>query len=292
MKCTDVKELLSAYHDGEFTPDLQKAVSEHLAGCSNCAAALLSFRQLSELSEQLAHPEPPEQWAAIEARLGAVSSTRRIAKLWSETLSRIAPLGTGLRRFAPSSPLAVAATVLLVVGAGVGTYYTWLSAGHPNDQLAATFDAFLAQFDENPQAAQQVLLANYDGQKADFPTATRLVGYEPATERRLPPDYVVEAVYVLDMPCCKCTQTICRREDNERLVIFEHDIDQPMWFGSRPAIEARCCGKPTRIVEMDSGLLAATWPSNKRHLTVIGAHDVEEVARIVAHFERTGENLP
>ena len=291
MNCTEVKDLLSAFHDGELTPDLQKAVGEHLAGCHDCAAALASFRQLSDLSGQLAHPEAPEQWAAIESRLGATSSTRRTVKLRRETLSRVARLGTGVRRFAPSSPLAVAATVLLVVGAGVGTYHAWFSAGNPNDQLVATFDAFLSQFDQNPQAAQQILLANYDGERVDFPTATRLDGYEPATERRLPPDYVVEAVYVLDMPCCKCTQTICRREDNERLVIFEHDVDQPMWFGGRPAIEARCCGKPTRIVEVDSGLLAATWPSNKRHITVIGARDVEEVTRIVSHFELTGESM-
>ena len=291
MNCTEVKELLSAYHDGELVSDVHDAVALHLEGCPDCAAALASFRQLSELSGQFAHPEPPDQWAAIEVRLATATVTQRIANTWTKTFSRIAPLGDGLRRFVPSSPLAVAATVLLVVGAGVGSYYAWFSAASRNQQLAATFDAYLGQFEENPQAAQQVLLASYDGQKVDFPTATRLVGYEPAAEHRLPADYVVEAVYVLDMPCCKCTQTICRRKGNGQIAIFEHNTDEPVWFADRPAIEARCCGKPTRIVELDSGLLAATWPSNKRHLTVIGARDVEEVAQMVAHFERTGEYL-
>ncbi len=292
MNCIEFKELLSAYHDGELSSDVHSAVGEHLKDCPECVAMLAGFRQLSDLSGQLAQPEPPDQWAAIEQQLAAALIAPRTREKRARVVSAYLPLSAMLERFVPRVSLAVAATVLIAAGLGVGAYYGWFSmARHHDEQLAANFDAFLTQFEQDPQAAQQVLLANYNGQQVDLCTAATLVGHQPAIAPGLPPGYIVDAVYVLDMPCCKCTQVICRCEGNGRLAIFEHDVDQPVWFRGRPAIDARCCGKPTRIVEMDGGLLAATWPSNKRYLTVIGAHDVEEVARIVAHFERTGENL-
>ena len=67
------------------------------------------------------------------------------------------------------------------------------------------------------------------------------------------------------------------------LCVFEHDDDQPLWFGDRPTSSKVFFGKPTRLVQVD-GCLAATWQQERRHITVIGAKDVEEVTRLVAHF--------
>ena len=69
------------------------------------------------------------------------------------------------------------------------------------------------------------------------------------------------------------------------LCVFEHDSDQPVWFGDRPTSSKMFSGKPTRLVQVD-GCLAATWQQERRHITVIGAKDVDEVTRLVAHFER------
>jgi hypothetical protein len=38
-------------------------------------------------------------------------------------------------------------------------------------------------------------------------------------------------------------------------------------------------------VQVD-GCLAATWQQQRRHITVIGAKDIEEVDRLVAHFDQ------
>lgn len=290
MNCTEVKELLSAYHDGELMPDVHDAVALHLDGCPDCTAMLRSFQQLSDLSGRLTHPEAPDQWAAIEEQLVAAPATPQAAK---ERVLPISPNGrpdAGRRRFLSPSLLAVAATV--VITAGLGVYFRWPSSmDRQEEHLAATFDAFLNQFEGNLQAAEQILLASYEGEEMDLPTAAKTLGYQPAVARGLPTGYSIDSMYVLNMPCCKCPQAICRRKDGGQIAVFEHQTDQPAWFGERPAIEARCCGKPARIVKVDDNLLAATWRSGNRYMTVIGARDVEEVTQLVSYFEDHGKNL-
>jgi hypothetical protein len=87
------------------------------------------------------------------------------------------------------------------------------------------------------------------------------------------------------MPCCRCFEACYHRKDGGMLCVFEHENDQPVWFGNRPMSSKVCSGKPTRLVQVDH-CLAATWQQQQRHITVIGAKDVEEVARLVAHFEQ------
>ena len=292
MNCAEVRTQLSAYHDGELAPDVHIAIAEHLKGCSECSALLAGFRQLSDLSDQLTHRTPPDQWAVIEKELDAksVRSQTAIADVVPFSRKGIQPLRPTRSSF--RSWRALAAAVLLAVGLVGSAHFSglWKGGGH-DDHLAVNFDAFLNQFTQNPQAAQQILLANYSGRKVDMSTAASVVGFQPAIARGLPPGYSIDAVYVLEMPCCKCPQSICRRDVGGSIAVFEHDVDQPVWFGDRPSIQTHCSGRPTRIVEVDRDLLAATWPSNNRHLTVIGARDVEEVALIVAHFDRTDREL-
>jgi hypothetical protein len=287
--CTEVKELLSAYHDGELTPDMHDAVALHLECCPICAAMLRSFQQLSDLSGQLTQQEAPNQWTAIEEQLATVSAPSQRKREWLFPSSPYRQADAERRRFPSRKLLAIAAMVLVALG--LIAYLRWpLNADRHDRHLAATFNDFLNQFDDNPQVAQQVLLASYEGDAVDLPTAAKTLGYQPAVARGLPPGYTIDSVYVLNMPCCKCPQTICRREGGGQIAVFEHEVDQPAWFGDRPAVEARCCGKPTRIVEVNN-LLAATWRSNDRYMTVIGAQDVEELAKIVSHFEGHEQTL-
>jgi anti-sigma factor RsiW len=291
MDCLEAQELLSAYLDRELAPAARDAVADHLKGCSKCAATLASFQQLSELSGHLAHPAAPDQWTAIEEQLPTGPIAGPIGKKWTRTFSRDGLQAARPRPFRSRSSRAVAAAMLIVVaGLAIAAYRSWTSRADQHDALlAANFDAFLSRFEQTPEAAEQVLLTSYEGQEVDVPAAMRLVGYRPAITRELPPGYSVEAVYVLDMPCCKCPQAICRRQGGGRIAVFEHDVDQPAWFGDRPAINVQCSGKLTRIVEVDNDLLAATWKSDKRLLTVVGARDIEEVTQLVAHFEGRGE---
>jgi hypothetical protein len=79
-------------------------------------------------------------------------------------------------------------------------------------------------------------------------------------------------------------QAIYRRADGQTIAVFEHVDDQPVWFGERPSIQARCNGMPTSLVQVDD-CLAASWRQDGRYLTVVGANDVEQVAQLVAFLD-------
>ena len=99
----------------------------------------------------------------------------------------------------------------------------------------------------------------------------------------LPPGYTLDKVYLLKMPCCTCTQVVCRKEDGQSISIFEHDADQPVWFGRRPTVECRCHDMPTSVVQVGDRL-AATWKNGQRYVTIIGANDLKEVTDFVAYL--------
>jgi hypothetical protein len=278
VNCSEAQEILSAYHDGQLPPEEAARVAAHVAHCSRCAEELASFKQLSDLSRRLTDPHVPmDLWNGLQSRLAATTRSRSV-------VGRILPARV------PGGLMALAATIVVAVGMGIIAYQQWVPEPEP-EHLAMNFVQYLENFDQRPDEAQQILLTNYNGRPTTITDATNVLGYEPLAANRLPPGYDVQSVYLLDMPCCTCAQVMCTNEDGRSIAIFEHDIDLPVWFGDRPSIQAHCSGRPTRIVEVDDDLLAATWPSSNRHLTVIGARDVEEVAQMVAHLDRSEVEL-
>jgi hypothetical protein len=166
--------------------------------------------------------------------------------------------------------------------ATIGVLVAWL-AWPRHDHLAADFDEFLHLLGQDVGAAQTVLLANYGGRPTTIADATEVLKYTPVVARGVPGDFTLDAAYLLKMPCCTCMEAVYVRQDGSCLCVFEHDQEQPIWFGRRPAISVQCHGRPTRLVQVD-GTLAATWPVGKRHVTIIGAVSVEEVSELVETF--------
>ena len=123
------------------------------------------------------------------------------------------------------------------------------------------------------------------GVPVEVQDAIRELKYRLVVADGLPIEYEPHAAYLLNMPCCRCLEACYRRKDGGMVCVFEHDIDQAAWFGERPFSSKSCSEKLTRLVQVD-GCLAAIWQHQRRHITVIGAKDVEEVARLVAHFEQ------
>ncbi len=274
MDCSQLKELLSAYYDDELLSDKRTAVAEHLAGCHDCAGELQEFGLLSAMTEGLAQPEPPahlwEQIAQqmdVEARDVSPRTTRPGWRGWT-------------RRPAVRVGLAAAAAILIVVG-WFG-YDAWVDRGHQD--FEAVFGQYLEQLRHDPTGAQQILLARYEGQAVDAGQAVTAAGYRPVVADGMPAGYSVEATYVMKMPCCTCVQCFCKRSDGSIIAVFEHDDEDPGWFGGRPVRQAVCGGKPCRIVDLDQRL-AATWRRGDRHVTVVGVRDTTEVDRLVAWFD-------
>ncbi len=281
MDCPEVKSFLSAYFDDELSSDERSAVAHHLANCHECSRELEGFHNLSAMAGRLAHPETPAHiWEQIEVRLDG-DCGRRVEH--SDSLSWLAWTRRPTVRFG----MAIAASIMIIFG--------WLGYAHfyehgADHQMAAVFGEYLEEFRRDPGAAQQILLANYEGQSLDAEQVVHTVGYRPVVANGMPEDYSVRTTYVMKMPCCTCVQCLCQRSDGSTIAIFEHDDTEPEWFGDRPESEAICNGTQCSLVQM-SDRIAATWQHGKRHITVVGARDKAEVDRLVAWFDERGQRL-
>ena len=270
MQCREVVELLSAYYDGELPSDKAAAVADHVAVCASCAAELETLHNLSDLTMKLDQPSPPRHvWPRIAAQLNTNPSPVTPTAMLAQRASR--------------KRLVAAVAALLLVGLSWIAYTQWHA--HEHHHRWVNFGHFLDTFEQAPDEAQRDLVKDYSGVPVEIPDAIRELRYRPVVADGLPADYEPTQAYLLKMPCCRCLEACYRRKNGGMLCVFEHDDDQPVWFGDRPTSSKVCSGKPTRLVQVD-GCLAATWQQERRHITVIGAKDVDEVTRLVAHFER------
>lgn len=266
MNCQLAREHLSSFADGEL-PGLElEAVEQHIAACADCRSEVDRIRHLGEIARTLpAATLPDGVWSKIE---GAVHTSHSDAP----------PPSQRRRRFALTRVLSIAAVAMVAIG------LTWLlfsperDAHH--DHAAVDFDTYLQRFPDDPSGAHQVILDHYKHTQVDLSEATDLLKYQPAATATLASEYTLESAYVLDMPCCRCIQTNYSKDGQPQFAIFEHDADQPVWFGDRPAISTTCCGVETRVVQFD-GLLAVSWPRGERHLTLVGARDMNQVVELV-----------
>lgn len=271
MNCESARDLLSAFFDRELEPEAAADVRAHVADCPICAGRLAEFEELSALASDIREPSaPPGVWPAIESSLAAAYESK--------------PNGPGQQRLWKLSSAAVAAMLLMGVSLGLAAYATWRSFD-PHLQMAATFNQYLGEFRTQPQQAQEVLRARYAGRAMDLHSASA-GPFTPNAPQELPTGFARVETYALDMPCCKCTQTIYRNSVGDILALFEHTDDQRGWFGDRPVIQAQCHGQRTFLVQIDDQL-AASWKSGRRNLTIIGARDVEQVSKLIAYLDAT-----
>ena len=270
MPCREVVVLLSAYYDGELSPDKADAVTVHVAVCADCAAELETLYKLSDLTMRLDQPSPPRHiWPRIEAQLNTLPSPAIPPVMPAQRTSR--------------KGLVAVVAALLLVGLSWIEYTQWHA--HEHHHRLVNFGHFLDTFVQAHDEAQRDLVKNYSGVQTEIPDAIRELKYRPVVADGLPVDYEPAQAYLLKMPCCRCLEACYRRKDGGMRCVFEHDDDQPMWFGDRSTSSMVISGKPTRLVKVD-GCLAATWQQERRHITVIGAKDVDEVTRLIAHFDR------
>jgi hypothetical protein len=278
MNCAEVQELLSAYYDGELVGEKLTGLREHLGNCEHCAGELAGFENLSSLASGQQTPAAPEAiWDRLESQLDQetcvpTASVSRIALLRDPRL------------------LGLAATILVAVGLGWVAYGTW--GGHGDHSgFVAEFGHYLKEFRHDPEKAQEMLVAKYDGEAVDPSQAIQLVGYRPVTANSSSKQYKVRSTHVLRMPCCTCVQTVCERSDGSTVAIFEHDDENPEWFGDQQGTMANCSGKRCQLFDVNDRI-AASWKSGTRHITVIGVQDENEVAELVAWLEGDQQGNP
>src|SRR4051794_7386925 len=132
MNCTDIRGLLSAYIDGETTPEEHRNVEEHLATCQDCRRVLAEYRAIGGGMRALSVPLPPaglrrDVWRAIEAQQpargaagAATPGAGKITSIARERERAQAPAaetrkGWNIGRLLPAAGLVAAMLVLFAV---------------------------------------------------------------------------------------------------------------------------------------------------------------------------------
>ena len=266
MNCEEVRAHLSEFYDGELPVDLAAEISEHVNICDDCTAELRSFGQMGGLfREQRDLSTAPGNWAKIVVRLDEQNGRFRPWR-FPRSLYRLLPL-----------------MVASLVGAvAIGYWAAWRTSPDQAERVAAAHvHKTLTRFPQKPHAVVDELSAQYEGTQVSLDAAKELLGYDPVVAKLPSAGYGVTSTHVLKMPCCKCSASLCVRDDGSEFLIFEHNEEQPMWFGDSPTISAKCSGQVCHCVQMPDQL-AVTWKVGTRYVTAIGVNGLEEIASLTA----------
>jgi hypothetical protein len=267
MNCHVTRELLSAYFDGELAHHQLEQVEQHLDVCGPCQQELAGFRSLRRLTQSVTHPTPPAAiWDEVSRRLvisePKVTLRRRVMNWQSLSMVGLA-----------------AAAILLVV-----TYAGRLVKPVRDDQQTAHHHIaqFVSDFSVNPDRAQQALLASFHGKPASDTDLSRSLHYQLISSKGPPQGYTVQGAFTLDMPCCRCSQTLLHRRAGGTVAVFEHHAaEHPDWlrgFGC----ENGMCGDVECQISPVGGRLAVSCQVGDRHFTIVGAGNRAEVETLVA----------
>ncbi len=269
MNCKEVAEKLSPFMDGELDSGLNERVSRHIESCDVCKRDLESFRRIGEWMREVEAPVDTEgSWGRIEAAIPTKLrlSERRSMKWLVPALALAASVGFVLAR------------VVWYPTNGTNTQHE--HATHEHGSLAVDFRNVIEFAQLEPQKAISNLVEKYDGKQLDTESATKTIGYRPALFNHVPDGFQRVSTHVLNMPCCKCSATVCQRPNGTSVIVFEHKDEQPVWFGELPSIDTQCSGTQCRIIE-SAGQLAVSWRQKDRQFTMVGAADVAEVSQWV-----------
>lgn len=277
MKCTEIQEQLSAYHDGELSDGLRKSLAEHISQCQGCASLLDEFQSYTHTFKQFPQPvAPPAVWAGISRELEHGRSEPTVVVPRSDRAFR--------RSWLTPAGLSLAASVLLLLGVGFWmTRHSGHESGHDAEFVMA-MDHYMKTLASDPGEAEKFLLDKYNGQIVDPEDAVRLVGYRPAVASGLPDRYTLASTSVMKMPCCTCVKSVCKREDGSTLVLFEHDDEETQWFGDRTSTMATCGDQDCCLVNLNESI-AATWKRGSRWVTAVGVRDEAEVSELVTWLD-------
>jgi anti-sigma factor RsiW len=132
-ECSEVKELLSAFLDGELEEAPRRGVAAHLKGCAACRREMQLLASLDEALGRLSAPAAPDVAGRVLARL------HRRRRAWWQNLALAASLVLGI-----------------VLGGTVARDF------YPAPDHGAAYEmASLEDFQDFPQGSLGTVLASY-----------------------------------------------------------------------------------------------------------------------------------
>lgn len=274
MNCAETKDLLSAYLDSELPDRLRDDVTQHLAACSSCGEDFHCFTAISGMAKSLPNPAlPSEIWNSLSRALDGASPHR--ASHW---------LGRHWRSAVPAFAL-LAASVLVLAGIAIWNRDS-LHGGHASE--AQQFADFARSFPTDPERAQEILLASYNGRAASTEELRKSPRITAVAASNPPAGYALQRAYVLEMSCCQCSQVVLRRPAGGLVSVFEHgDAHGPNWTSGFRCTNMQCGNTPCEIAQTGEHL-AVSCRVRDRHFTIVGAVNSREVEALVAWLEAAG----
>ncbi|HHY45016.1 MAG TPA: DUF4349 domain-containing protein [Firmicutes bacterium] len=134
MICLDMQERLSAYLDGDLSPEEMKEVAGHLSGCESCQAVLTELRQVRDALRSLPEVEvPADLHSSIMERLRPHMKQKK-EKKWF--FFRIDVKSWGYRQWIPVTAAMMVIVMFLSVG-GVMWYSNRFGGGRTYDLYGA-----------------------------------------------------------------------------------------------------------------------------------------------------------
>lgn len=268
MNCDKVRQLLSAFHDGELPASKIPEVERHLTSCADCREALASVDRVGQIARKLLdNSRVVDLWPNIASQLNEeVSPRRSLVKDW----------------FTRRVLAVVAVASVAVVGVGI---VTWRDQIVPtaDQRTARILDRYLEEFVVSPLQAQKLLDREFpyttveQAENSNF-AKTSMIGL-----RATLPGLTRVAMHVRNLPCCDCVQGLYQRADGSYITVFEHEMPVT-WDTKRQGREVQCGDCVCRLRQLDSRI-AASWEHDDRYFTVIGANGEEELKQIVERLD-------
>ena len=160
MNCERCHSLVDDYVDGTLAAGERDAVDAHLAGCEDCRALAADFRAIRSTAGTLERHAPSARaWTNIEAaveRERSRSLGAYVGRIFRSGVERSGSDRSGVERSGSTRfgaawrPLAIAATLLLLVGGTSWVLWNRMSPTEPAHRTAATATA------ADPELAQTV----------------------------------------------------------------------------------------------------------------------------------------
>lgn len=268
MECSTVRQLLSAFHDNELEAAARTEVQEHLTSCSTCAGEFSSMAALSNIASSITKPEPPlGLWQDIRGRIAFEKNLSTPSRSSSSVRARAISWTSG------------GVVLALIVSASVIVWWRSPTA-HDHSIGDAAFSEFLTEFTQDPSRAVRFLPSKFASKTVDLSAAGNALGHPSILAKGLPDRCILTTTTVIEMPCCRCVQSVMHKSDGSLLVLFEHTKEERHWFNGRSLISTHCAGMPVAIADAGE-CLAASCQVDGTHLTFVGLKDVEELQRVL-----------
>jgi hypothetical protein len=273
MNCDNVRQMLSAFHDGELPAPANHDVEQHLSTCVECRQKLESMARIGQVARTLIDPGPSvDLWPQIVAQMSDVARSRNDGKRgWlTNRLMAVAALAVG---------------VMLIVG--IGVWQGWFSPTE-EQRMARIFDRYLKDFAVSPLKAQNMLDRAFPPMSVEQSENSTVASTSMVGLREKMPGLTRVAMHVRNLPCCDCVQGLYQRDDGTYVTVFEHEMPSS-WDASSKGREVQCGDCVCRLRQLDSRL-AATWTHDARYFTVIGVTGEDELKQIVEQLDPSEVN--